>query len=142
MVGDDDLYWLDPVTGPSAKTGDNESFEADNIARLEQVGGARYEMRYMETNHSQHLLHHSKYLLYRKANGEPFGLIAGAANLTATGFNDNFENIYFIKIPRVLSAFDTQFARIWDGRKATASEQDPPIATPRGLMPSRDVAGQ
>src|SRR5262249_23642880 len=37
MVGDDDLYWLDPVTGPSATTGDNQPFEADNIARLEQV---------------------------------------------------------------------------------------------------------
>jgi hypothetical protein len=34
-------------------------------------------------------------------------LIAGAANLTGSGFNDNFENIYFIKVPKVLAAFDT-----------------------------------
>jgi hypothetical protein len=142
MVGDDDLYWLDPVSGPSAKVGSNEYFEADNIARLEEVGGDRYEMRYLETNHGQHLLHHSKYLLYRKADGKPFGLIAGAANLTKTGFTDNFENIYFIKVPKVLQAFDTQFARMWDGEPATATEQDPPVATPRNLMPESDVAGQ
>ena len=67
-------------------------------------------------------------------------MLAGAANLTGTGFNDNFENIYFIKIPHVLKAFDTQFARVWEGKKATPTEQDPPIATPRHLMPASDVA--
>jgi hypothetical protein len=79
--------------------------------------------------------------VYRDEDGEPFGLIAGAPNLTGAGFNDNFENAYFIKIPKVLEAFDTQFARVWDGKKATPSEQDPPIATPRELMPSKNVAG-
>ncbi len=43
--------------------------------------------------------------------------------------------------PAVLDAFDTQFARVWDGKKATPDEQDPPIATPRELMPAKDVAG-
>ena len=42
----------------------------------------------------------------------------------------------------VYKAFDTQFARVWDGKKATPDEQDPPIATPRGLMPATDVAPQ
>jgi len=31
---------------------------------------------------------------------------------------------------------------VWDGKKATPSEQDPPIATPRHLMPEAFVAGQ
>ena len=87
------------------------------------------------------MLHHNKYLLYRDGSGDAFGLIAGAANLTGAGFNDNFENIYFIKVPKVLTAFETQFARVWEGKKATPSEQAPPIATPRHLMPEVFVPG-
>ena len=142
MVGDDDLYWLDPLVGPPSESGGNEAFEARNVARLETAGGDKFEIRYFETNHAEHLLHHNKYLLYRTGTGKVFGLIAGAANLTGTGFNDNFENIYFIKVPHVLKAFDTQFKRVWDGKKATPDEQDPPIATPRHLMPASDVAPQ
>jgi hypothetical protein len=143
MVADDDLYWLDPVSGTGTKVGDNESFEADNVASLETAGGDNFEIRYFETNHGEHLLHHNKYLVYRTgASNKPFAVLAGAANLTGSGFNDNFENIYFIKVPKVLTAFDTQFKRVWDGDAATGDDQDPPIATPRKLMPARDVAGQ
>ncbi|MDX2090917.1 MAG: phospholipase D-like domain-containing protein [Kofleriaceae bacterium] len=139
MVADDDLYWLDPEAGDADEVGANLGFEAANVAKLEQAGGDNFEIRYFETNHNEHLLHHNKYLVYRKANGKPFGLIAGAANLTGSGFNDNFENIYFIKVPAVLKAFDTQFARVWDGKKATPDEQDPPVATPRGKMPATNI---
>jgi hypothetical protein len=141
MVADDDLYWLDPVVGSPSMTGDNDEFEANNVSSLEDAGGDKFEIRYFETNHGEHLLHHNKYLVYRDDNGNPWGVLAGAANLTGSGFNDNFENIYFIKVPKVLEAFDTQFARVWDGQKASASEQDPPVATPRGLMPAADVPG-
>jgi hypothetical protein len=141
MVADDDLYWLDPVTGPDAVVGANLAFEAANVARLEVAGGDLFEIRYFETNHGEHLLHHNKYLLYRDDNGKPFGLLAGAANLTGSGFNDNFENIYFFKVPAVLAAWETQFARVWEGKKATPGEQDPPIATPRDKMPEKDVPG-
>lgn len=142
MVADDDLYWLDPEVGESVQTGNNEAFEATNVARLEAAGGDDFEIRYFETNHAEHMLHHNKYLVYRHGSGAPWAVLAGAANLTKTGFNDNFENIYFIKVPAVLDAFDTQFARVWDGMKATPDEQDPPVATPRHLMPERDLAGQ
>jgi hypothetical protein len=139
MVADDDLYWLDPMVGEPAEVGSNMSFEADNVARLAESGGDAFEIRFLETNHKEFLLHHNKYLLYRDAEGRPFGLLAGSANLTGAGFNDNFENIYFIKIPAVLDAFDTQFARVWDGRRADGDDQDPPIATPREKMPARNV---
>jgi hypothetical protein len=142
MVADDDLYWLDPLVGSPSMSGDNDTFEAANVARLEAAGGAKFEIRYFETNHGEHLLHHNKYLIYRTGSGKAFGLLAGAANLTGTGFNDNFENIYFIKVPAVLKAFETQFARVWDGKKASPDEQDPPIATPRELMPATDVVPQ
>ena len=139
MVADDDLYWLDPVAGPSLEIGSNSMLEAEHVARLEAAGGDAFEIRYFETNHNEHLLHHNKYVLYRTGDGAPFGVIAGAANLTGAGFNDNFENIYFIKIPHVLEAFETQFARVWDGEKADPDEQDPPVATPRHLMPATHV---
>ncbi|MDQ3365076.1 MAG: phospholipase D-like domain-containing protein [Myxococcota bacterium] len=139
MVADDDLYWVDPVAGTPAQPGPNDAFEAGNVARLETAGGDGFEIRYFETNHALHLLHHNKYLLYRTSTGKAFGLIAGAANLTRAGFNDNFENIYFIKIPHVLEAFTTQFGRVWDGQQAPGDTQDPPIATPRHLMPAADV---
>ena len=139
MVADDDLYWVDPEVGTAAMVGPNDTFEARNVARLENAGDDAFEIRYFETNHAEHLLHHNKYLIYRLDDGSPFGLLAGAANLTGTGFNDNFENIYFIKIPAVLDAFDTQFRRVWDGEKAAPDEQDPPRATPRHLMPAADI---
>lgn len=139
MVADDDLYWLDPVTGPSIQTGNNDYFEAQNVAKLETAGGDGFEIRFFETNHGAHLLHHNKYLIYRDGSGDPYAVLAGAANLTKTGFNDNFENIYFIKVPAVLEAFDTQFARVWDGAPAPNDDQDPPIATPRHLMPATNV---
>jgi len=142
MVADDDLYWLDPVVGTAAKVGDNEYFEAENVASLEEAGGDNFEIRYFETNQGEHLLHHNKYLVFRKGTGAATGMLGGAMNLTSTGFNDNFENGYFIKIPKVLDAFTTQYKRVWDGEKASADEQDPPIATPRNLMPEANVPGQ
>lgn len=141
MVADDDLYWLDPEVGEPSQPGSNDDFEARNVRKLMDAS-ENFEIRYFETNHSQHLLHHNKYLVYRDASGAPYAVLAGAANLTKTGFNDNFENIYFFKVPAVLDGFDTQFARVWDGQKATPDEQDPPIATPRHLMPAEDIAGQ
>ncbi len=141
MVADDDLYWLDPEVGTGIKVGSNDFFESNNVRSLIEASDA-FEIRYFETNHREFLLHHNKYVIYRGATGIPFGMIGGAANLTKTGFTDNFENIYFIKIPAVLEAFDTQFARVWDGEKASPTEQDPPIATPRGLMPAEDITPQ
>lgn len=140
MVADDDLYWLRPLAGPSAVVGNNMLFEAGNVKRLQTAGGDRFAVRYFETNHGEHLLHHNKYLIYRDGAGKATALLCGAANLTAAGFKDNFENIYWVKIPKVLEAFDTQFARVWDGRKASPDEQDPPVATPPEKMPARDGA--
>jgi hypothetical protein len=141
MVADDDLYWLDPETGSPLTVGDNQDFEAENVARLERAGGDRFEIRYLETNHTDHLLHHNKFLIYRDDAGAAFGLLAGAANLTNTGFNDNFENIYFIKVPHVLEQFDTQYERFW-GTRALEDAEAPPAATPRHLMPARDEVAQ
>jgi hypothetical protein len=138
MVADDDLYWLRPLVGPPRQTGDNQQFEASNVERMEEAGGDRFEIRYLETNHGEHLLHHNKYIVFHDLGGRE-ELLCGAANLTDTGFSENFENIYYVTIPAVVEQFETQFARVWEGRKATPEEQDPPLATPKGMMPADDM---
>jgi hypothetical protein len=143
MVADDDVYWLRPYGGGYGhQVGDNMDFEAENIADLWQAGGEgdRFEVRYMETNHDSHLLHHNKFLIYQgMTDGRAEAVLCGAANLTGTGFWTNFENIYWVEIPAVVEAFKAQFARFWDGEKASPDEQDPPVATPPHQMPARDV---
>lgn len=139
MVADDDLYWLDPAAGSSAKVGLNDYFEADNVEELAHAGGSRFEIRYLETNHGEHLLHHNKYLLFRNSHGRATSLLAGAANLTSTGFKDNFENVYWIRIPHVLRQFEGQMKRVWDGERLDGDDQDPPVATPVGQMPAWDA---
>ena len=138
MVADDDLYWLRPLTGSSLQLGDNQQFEASNVATLAEAGD--FEIRYLETNSEQHLLHHNKFLIFHGLSGRPDAVLCGAANLTDTGFNTNFENIYYVEIPAVVTAFDQQFNRFWNGEKASPSEPHPPVATPAGRMPAYPAA--
>jgi phosphatidylserine/phosphatidylglycerophosphate/cardiolipin synthase-like enzyme len=141
MVADDDLYWLRPIHGANAESvGDNEDFERDNVDRLVAAGDeTRFAIRYMETNHREHLLHHNKFILFHGMPNEPDAVLCGAANLTDTGFWTNFENIYWVRVPAVVTAFNQQFARFWDGERASPSEPEPPRATPPGKMPSRNI---
>lgn len=140
LVVDDDIYWLRPLGGGAGqKVGDNEQFEASYVADLTDAGeGQRFEVRFMETNHGGHLLHHNKYLLFEGRPGQPDAVLCGAANLTGTGFWTNFENIYWVEIPEVVEAFRTQYGHVWDGTPMPDG-QAPPIATPAGRMPARDV---
>ena len=132
------------ASAPARRSATTTSFEANNVARLETAGGDDFEIRYFETNHGEHLLHHNKYLAVSRRRrravrparrrGEPDG---------ARGFNDNFENIYFIKVPKVLEAFDTQFARVWDGKQGDAATSRTRRSPRRAmLMPASDVAPQ
>lgn len=142
MVADDDLYWLMPYGGGAgAEVGNNMMFEAYNVSSLYKAGGygQRFEIRYLETNHAMHLLHHNKFLLFEELDGEPDAVLCGAANLTNTGFWDNLENIYIVEVPVVVQAFRTQFARFWEGKKASPDEQEPPVATPPEKMPAQDI---
>ncbi|MBI2897826.1 MAG: hypothetical protein HYY06_29980 [Deltaproteobacteria bacterium] len=143
LVADDDLYWLRPYGGGTGvKVGDNEQFEASAVAGLVRDGeGERFEVRYMETNHGQHLLHHSKYLLFEGRPGYPDAVLCGAANLTGTGFWTNFENIYWVEIPEVVEAFRAQYGHVWDSTPMPDGEA-PPVATPPNRMPARDVQFQ
>ncbi len=143
LVADDDLYWLKPYGGgPGHQPGDNMEFEADNVSRLYAAGGdgARFQVKYMETNHGSHLLHHNKYLLFEDMPDRPDAVLCGAANLTGTGFWENFENIYYVEVPAVVDSFKTQYARFWDGIPGPGDEQAPPQATAPEDMPATDIS--
>jgi hypothetical protein len=140
MIADDDLYWLSPLVGEGAVVGNNLYFEADNVERLAAVEGGDYAIRYLETNPGPHLLHHNKFvLLDDREDGGPDTVMAGAANLTGTGFDTNLENLYFIEIPSVVAAFEEQFGRFWDGEPALDDGEPAPRATAPEDMPAENV---
>jgi len=128
LVADDDLYWLRPLVGSPTQVGPNDFFEADNVDDLSAAGGQRFEVRYMETNHSLHFLHHNKFIIYNNLPGRPDAVLTGSPNLTGTGFKDNLENVYWIEIPSVIEAYRQQYDKFW--------EVD---ATRPNDMPSEDI---
>jgi hypothetical protein len=149
MVGDDDIYWLKPYGGDYSdgdEVGSNMAFERKNVDRLHRAGGdgERFEIRYLETNHGEHRLHHNKWLIFRGMADKPDAMLCGAANLTGTGFGDpesnyapNFENIYWIRIPAVVQQYTEQMNRFW-GVPGMGDTQDPPAATRPEEMPETD----
>lgn len=138
FIADDDLYWLDPIAPARiAVLGPNSFHERDKVRELREAdgGAGRFEEKYLETNHSLHLLHHNKYLLARGLEGRD-ALIVGSSNFTGTGFEGNLENMYFVDIPEVVDAFKAQFALMWDGEGPLPEGLDvPPMATFRDDMP-------
>lgn len=121
LLVDDDIYWL-AKTG--AQVGDNLQFEAGNVRSIENAGGA---VRYVQTNHHDHKLHHNKYMIFYK-NFKAFAVFAGAGNFTGTAFSSNFENFYFITNPSIVESFSKQYQHMWDDISTT--EED---------MPTQDV---
>ncbi len=113
LVADDDMYWVG-VSGQAF--GDNDASEYQNAQNLVQLGA---KAKWMETNDSEHLLHHNKYLIF-----DDKAVFAGAGNLTGTGFNSNFENYYYITIPEVVAKFKAQYKHVWNDL-ATAPENMP-----------------
>jgi hypothetical protein len=141
LVADDDLYWLRPITGAAGEqVGDNAEFEANNVANLQKAGpNGRFEIKFMETNHDRHILHHNKFIIMKGMPDYPDAVICGAANFTGTGYWTNFENIYWVQIPHVVQEFKKQYARFWDGEKQPGDTQDPPAATAAKDMPEKNV---
>lgn len=107
IVADDDTYWA----GQGDKVGDNGPEEFANIMNLVNVGAT---VKFMETNHGGHLLHHNKYLIFSTPGGTQDAVWTGAGNLTGAAFNNNFENFYFIRMPQVQESFVKQYTHVWD----------------------------
>jgi hypothetical protein len=122
IVVDDDIYWA----GQDNQTGDNLPFEFYNVDGLRKNGAG---VRYMETNHGEHLLHHNKFLIFDMPGSTPDAVFGGAGNLTTQAFEKNWENFYYISIPKVVEAFRAQYKHLFD-ELGTAPED----------MPVEDVA--
>lgn len=114
LVADDDIWWAGHGPPPGPNT-------ADEFAFVEELKKDGLQVRYMETNHAAHYLHHNKFLVFQTPQGE--AAFAGAGNLTGTAFTDNFENFYWITIPHVVAAMKAQHQHLWD--LATAEENLP-----------------
>jgi hypothetical protein len=108
IVADDDMYWA----GRGNQVGDNMAFEYEYIADLEDAGA---ELRWMETNHGSHLLHHNKFVVFDMPDDQPDSVFCGAGNLTDTAFSTNWENFYYVTIPEVVEAYRAQYEHLYQG---------------------------
>lgn len=122
MVFDDDTYWA----GKGTPTGDNTASEYKNATFLESRGA---KARWMETNHSAHLLHHNKFIIFNMPQGsaKKSGVFTGAGNLTGTAFSSNFENFYYIDNAKIVEAYNKQYDHLWND-----------LATDTPNMPAKD----
>lgn len=143
LVCDDDMYWLtQPADMGGGQLGDNSEMEAERLQKLMGLGGGKYfKVKYMETNHDAHQLHHNKFLIFDKR-----AVFTGAGNLTGDAFDNNpdagnFENFYLIKIPAKVTEFRNQYNRFWNGEKNEQGEIAGAATAPEN-MPSRNELPQ
>jgi hypothetical protein len=101
------------------------AYNSENSPRTLSEAGA--DLRFIESNHLSRLLFHNKFIIFHYAqpeNGILGSVFTGAGNLTAAGFDKNFENYYWVRIPHIYEAFGQQFEVLY--AKAT-QEKDLPI---------------
>jgi hypothetical protein len=99
LVVDDDVWWAGHGEADMPNTPD----EFEIVKPLAEKG---VSVRYVETNHGAHYLHHNKFIVFETPSGK--AAFAGAGNFTGTAFTDNFENFYYITIPHVVDAMKAQ----------------------------------
>ena len=104
LVVDDDIWWA----GHGEETGPNTPDEFEMVKPLVERG---MQVRYMETNHGAKYLHHNKFIYFKA--GQTEATFVGAGNFTGTAFTDNFENFYYVTIPRIVAAMKEQHAHLW-----------------------------
>ncbi len=139
LVADDDLYWLtvDESQG-GGQFGDNGPGEAGNVSYLRDVArntNQSFEVKYMESNHEIHQLHHNKYLVF-----DDRAVFTGAGNLTGDAFDNNqpsgnFENFYIVKVPHIVKAFREQYGQVYDGVPSPSAKGWTGKATKASDMP-------
>lgn len=105
LIVDDDLWWA----GHGLEDVPNTADEFEMVKPLAEKG---LQVRYMETNHGNHYLHHNKFIVFDTPQGK--AAFAGAGNFTGTAFTDNFENFYFITIPHVVDAMKAQHDHLYE----------------------------
>lgn len=118
VIADDDIYW-EGTTGEDL--GPNTPNEYRNLLTLVKSG---LSIKYMETNHWEHQLHHNKFIIFDLPNDQQDKVFTGAGNFTRNAFTVNYENYYLIQIPDVIKRFRSQYSRMWE--KLASSEEDLP----------------
>jgi hypothetical protein len=119
LTVDDDIWWA----GHGNDTVPNTK---DEFEMLEPLVKAGVDVRYLETNHRNGLLHHNKFMVFEGAQGT--SIFAGAGNFTGTAFSDNFENFYVISVPHIVEAMKEQQQHLFS--LGTAEED----------LPAEDIA--
>lgn len=120
LVFDDDLFW---VGQPGTSRRPNTRHEYRKVQGLISLGA---DVRYVETNHRHNLLHHNKFIVFKK--GQHRAAFFGAGNFTGTAFSTNLENFYYIEIPEVTLAMSRQFEHLFSVL-GTAKEKLPQVET-------------
>lgn len=134
FVADDDIFWagkLNEVNGQVKcydrgnphkvpLVGANMCGEYYQVKKIEKSG---VQVKYMETNQRNFLLHHNKYIIF-DFDKEADAVHCGAGNFTHAAFSQNFENYYYITIPEVVVAFKNQYDYVWN--TLATSEKDLP----------------
>jgi len=119
LTVDDDIWWAGQGNKNLPNTG-------DEFRIVQPLSKAGVDVRYLETNHKNGLLHHNKFIVFEGPNGT--SVFSGAGNLTGTAFSDNFENFYLITIPHVVAAMKEQQQHLFS------------LGTAEADLPAEDVA--
>jgi HKD family nuclease len=125
VVVDDDMYWAGIGDIPDGIRLDNNRGEYSRVVSMYKAGG---RVRYMETNHFVHLLHHNKFMVFSNTHKGVPGVYTGAGNFTKSAYERNYENYYFITIPEVVEAFQKQTEHMWEN-----------LATSYDDLPKRNI---
>lgn len=134
IVCDDDTYYK--AMDPDFQEGDTMPEE---YFKMDKLGKQGADLKFMETNASEHQLHHSKYLIFADKNSKGdkatdfTAVFTGSANLTGAGFNKNWENSYYVTIPSVVQRFAEHYVYTWN-KLATAREDLPAKGTVDHLL--------
>lgn len=135
MVFDDDMYLAGERRLAEGVRVPNMPQEYGNVLKV--VGKSTNtlskngaEVRYMQTNHYAHTIHHNKYMIFDnakrsgRAGKKPLdykapAVFCGAGNFTKAAFMTtssatNLENYYYITIPAVVEAFKKQYDYKWN----------------------------
>jgi hypothetical protein len=117
FILDDDIYWS---FKRHENIGRNTSIEAFKLYK--DLINQGMKTKFMQTNQNVFQLQHNKFMIFTFENGG--AVFNGAGNFTTAAFTKNFENFYYITIPEVVAAYNTQYDLYYD--KMATSEQEMP----------------
>lgn len=120
LITDDDMYW---TWKTRTAVGGNMVGEAFKVMELKEKG---MDLRFIETNHSERILQHNKYMIFDVDTMD--AVFHGAGNFTSAAFDSNFENFYMVTIPEVAQAYQAQYRQYWEK-----------MATPEAKLPVENI---